>query len=213
MIRHNVIQRSPEWYALRWGQITGSNINRLFAAEKTQLRYYEELRQQRDTPWHGLVDDTDTAAMAWGRVMEDQAVANLELDRAIDIERGPVLSPDGVPLICSLDGMSDELVPLEIKCPFNPDIHLGYVANGMGDHRWQLLGGMLCTGSMEGVFMSYDPREAMHKCYYETLQRDQDLMAEVLHRVVEMDQMLTTGSFKAFGQYGRKELHGIPLLF
>lgn len=214
LIRHNVEQRTPDWYRLRWGQITGSTLKNLFGTDAAQERAYIKLSYERSTPWHeGLIDHTDSASMAYGRAMEPQAVSNFELDKACEVERGPVISLDGLPLIVSLDALLDTMEPLEIKCPWSMDVHKGYIANGLGDHSWQVLAGMVCTGADSGWFMSYDPREMMRPCYYSRILRDETFVDQVFDRVTRMDEMVRSGSFKPFSRKSLDNCDEAVLLF
>lgn len=215
MIQHNIEQRSNEWYKLRWGMITGSAVKDLFAGTRAQQTMYASLSFQRENPdeWEISKDGFDNKAMEWGRDHEDQAVCNLELDRMVDVIRSPVLQHSDIPLLVSLDGITEENEPVEIKCPYNPNQHKSYCANGMGNHMYQLLAGMVVTGASTGLFMSYDPRDGLKKCHYETLARNQDLAAELMHRVIEMDRMVNDGSFAPFVSESLEDIEGFPALF
>jgi len=127
MTEHTVAQRSPEWFALRCGRVSGSQAQHLLTAlkSKTESAGRRDLRmllaQERLS---GLPDDGPTfvnADMQRGMDMEPEALVALEMTGVLPGAIRPVgyLTHDTLPAGYSPDGVAgpgfDTLV--EVKCP------------------------------------------------------------------------------------------------
>ena len=161
-------QRSNEWYEIRRGKFTASNIYKLMGAKglgKTGLTYIDEVVADM------LSDESEderfeNKAMRWGTDWEPVAAAwyakafNKELE-----ERGFVLyskyagaSPDRL--------IVGEKKGIEIKCPFVRSNHLKHLKlsnakelkSEFPDHYWQIMHNLLCIDYDSWDFVSFDPR-------------------------------------------------------
>jgi hypothetical protein len=127
MTEHHVVQRSPEWFALRCGRVSGSQAQHLLTAlkSKTESAGRRDLRmllaQERLS---GLPDDGPTfvnADMQRGIDMEPEALVALEMTGVLPGAIRPVgyLTHDTLQAGYSPDGAAgpgfDTLV--EVKCP------------------------------------------------------------------------------------------------
>lgn len=159
----NIVQRTPEWFAVRAGKVTASRINDVMATLKsggeaaTRKNYRAQLVCERLT---GAVQESFTnAAMQWGTDNEPHARSAYEFiyDRKVDevgfIDHHTIkmagASPDGL--------IGDGLV--EIKCP-NTATHIEWMLAGVvpSEHQNQMLWQMDCANGMFCDFVSYDPR-------------------------------------------------------
>ena len=161
-------QRSEEWYEIRRGKFTASNIHKLMGVKglgKTGLTYIDEVVADM------LSDESEderfeNKAMRWGADWEPVAAAwyakafNKELE-----ERGFVLyskdagaSPDRL--------IVDEKKGIEIKCPFNRANHLKHLKLNDAselkaecpEYYWQIMFNILCCDYESWDFVSFDPR-------------------------------------------------------
>ena len=169
MTEHTVAQRSPEWFALRCGRVSGSQAQHLLTAlkSKTESAGRRDLRmllaQERLS---GLPDDGPTfvnADMQRGIDMEPEALVALEMTGVLPGSIRPVgyLTHDTLQAGYSPDGAAgpgfDTLV--EVKCP-RMSTHLAmFDAIGTVPDRYlgQLTHALWLTGASAIHFGSYCP--------------------------------------------------------
>ena len=211
MTEHVVAQRSPEWFALRCGRVSGSQAQHLLTAlkSKTESAGRRDLRmllaQERLS---GLPDDGPTfinADMQRGIDMEPEALVALEMSGVLPGAIRPVgyLTHDELQAGYSPDGVAgpgfDTLV--EVKCP-RMSTHLAlFDAIGTVPDRYigQLTHALWLTGASSIHFGSYCPsftraplfhvevRRAMVDLdAYDTLLRT--FLDEVEHLVIRLDR-------------------------
>ena len=116
-------QRTPEWFEMRKGKLTGSKLSQfLFCdSDEDRVRIYEEIFEGRKKP---PFPETAKAFMKWGTEKEDVAMASL-LDHMPNIVtfEAPMISHTSIPyLAASPDGLyedteTNEKGIVEIKCP------------------------------------------------------------------------------------------------
>jgi putative phage-type endonuclease len=182
---NDIIQGSPEWFAIRCGKVTASRVADVMAKTKTgwgasRANYMGELIAERLT---GTVAPSfSNAAMQWGTDHEPDARAAYEFrfDKTV-VEIGFAVHPT-IPMSgCSPDGLVGDDGLCEIKCP-NTATHietlLGQVVPSkyMAQIQWQLA----CTDRYWCDFISYDPRlpELMQLFVYR-VRRDDKYIAEM----------------------------------
>ena len=158
-----IVQGTPEWFAARLGNVTGSRVADLMAKTKSgysasRANYMAELICERLTGQQG--DRFTNAAMQWGTETEPQARAAYEFltDRAV-VETGFVLHPTLAGFGASPDGLVDDDGLLEIKCP-NTATHIEtlLIEAVPGKYMTQMQAQMACTGRAWCDFVSFDPR-------------------------------------------------------
>ena len=156
-------QGTPEWYAARLGNATGSRIADLMAKTKSgysasRANYMAELICERLTGQQG--ERFTNAAMQWGTETEPHARAAYEFltDRAV-VETGFALHPTIAGFGASPDGLVAEDGILEIKCP-NTATHIETLLSEAvpGKYMTQMQAQMACTGRAWCDFVSFDPR-------------------------------------------------------
>jgi hypothetical protein len=135
----------------------------------------------------------DAAPLRWGRENEDAARVAYQFTTSARItETGFIAHPK---LACgaSPDGMvSDESDPdgafglIEIKCPWNSQVHLETWLNGMPeDHMPQIQGQMWLTGREWADFVSFDPRmPADLQLYVQRVKGDPEFQARLEREII-----------------------------
>ena len=195
MTIHDCAQRSPEWYLLRAGRLTGSCAAAMLATVKTKgdeavkrrdLRYrlvVERLTGVPQDDGNGYVD----AAMQHGIDTEDAAIAAYEAQTGVLVRRTGFISHDDLAAGCSLDGDVDNLTGIiEVKCPKSAT-HLATVRCGEVPSGYlpQITHNLWVTGAAWCDFVSFDdrfppglalliirvPREAVDVAAYELVVR------------------------------------------
>ena len=164
MIIHDVAQRSPEWFALRCGRLTGTAAKDMLATIKSG-----EAAARRDLRMR-LVCERLTGQT------QDNGYINADMQRGIDKEPEALLAyesatghlvqavgfcahPD-LRVGCSPDGLiADGAGVLEVKCPKSAT-HLGYLRSGTlpSEHRAQIQHALWLTGAEWADFVSFDDR-------------------------------------------------------
>lgn len=214
MTVHDVIQRSPEWAALRLGLVTGSH-----AADMLAMTYPEplkdgspskakpkELAGRRNLRARIIIErltrksqdrNFQSQAMADGIEREDAALLKYEevtgaITRSVGFVSHDALaagySPDAV--IGDFDGL------VEAKCPI-PATHFDYIDSGKipGDYLKQITHGLFVTGAPWCDFISFQPDfpEDMQIRLVRVHRADVDLKdyeAKLLAFLAEVDQKI-----------------------
>lgn len=185
-----IIQGSPEWFALRCGKVTASRVADVVARTKTgygasRSTYMGQLIAERLT---GEVAPSFTnAAMQWGSDTEPQARAAYEFYRDADVvEVGFVPHPTIGESGASPDGLVGDDGLIEIKCPETKthiETLLGQEVPGkyIIQIQWQLA----CTGRQWCDFVSFDPRlpESM-RLFVKRVERDDAQIADLEREVI-----------------------------
>ena len=163
MIVYDIDQRTPEWFALRAGKLTGSVAKDMLAQIKTG-----EAAARRDLRMR-IVCERLTGQP------QDNGYVNAEMQRGIDMEHAALaayeslmgnlaravgfLQHDTLAAGHSPDGLIGEDGLLELKVPKSAT-HLGYLRAGTlpSEHRAQILHGLWISGRDWCDFLSYDDR-------------------------------------------------------
>jgi len=158
-----IIQRSPEWHAIRLGKVTASRIADVCARTKTgwgasRKNYLAELVAERLT---GVkVEGFTNAAMQWGTEIEPEARVAYEFYRDASVSQvGFVPHPTIGDTGASPDGLVEQDGLVELKCP-NTATHIETLLGGSIPEKYvlQMQWQMACTGRLWCDFASYDPR-------------------------------------------------------
>lgn len=156
-------QQSAEWHQLRCGLVTASRIKDLLSNGRGGKPSLTRATYQREILAEMLTGETKqfggSRATDWGNELEAEAVREYEIQtgeicEVIDFVKHPTLKAGASPdrLIGSNGGA-------EIKCPFNSEVHLNTLINGMpAEHMSQVQFNLLCTGRDWWEFISFDPR-------------------------------------------------------
>ena len=155
-------QRSLEWFKVRYGLITGSGVFKLLKGGKTAATYKEKLIFERTNAFEYEGGFTPPACQ-WGIDHEDEAKTMYKLTRCVDIfEPGFVVKWPGS-FGVSPDGLIGDDGLIEVKCPYNPDVHLKTLLTRKIENKYgyytQMQAQMLATDRQWCDFVSYDPRQ------------------------------------------------------
>jgi putative phage-type endonuclease len=181
----DIIQGSPEWFALRLGKVTASRVADVVAKTKTgpsasRTNYMAQLIAERLT---GAAQESfSNAAMQWGTEQEPNARSAYEFYRNETVkEIGFVLHPDIDDSGASPDGLVGVDGMVEIKCP-NTATHLETLLGKMVPAKYvnQMQWQMACTGRQWCDFVSYDPRLPEHmRLFVKRMPRDDKRIKEL----------------------------------
>lgn len=144
MIRLNVVQGSPEWFAARIGIPTASNFDRIITATgkaSGQMTGYAHKLIAEQMLGVSL-DEESNSFMQRGTAQEDKARKFYELQRSADVEQVGFLLRDDRRVGCSPDGLVGTDGMVEIKVPM-AHTHVGYLldTDGIG-YKHQTQGGL-----------------------------------------------------------------------
>lgn len=187
----DIIQGSPEWFAVRCGKVTASRVSDLIAKTKSgwgasRTNYMAELIAERLT---GVpAPSFSSAAMQWGTEQEPEARAAYEFraDREV-VSAGFVIHPAIADAGASPDGLVDADGLVEIKCP-NTATHIETLLGQAVPAKYitQMQFQMACTGRQWCDFVSFDPRlpEAM-RFFCKRIERDNKVISQLESDVAE----------------------------
>ena len=168
-----VQQNTPEWLALRAGKFTASRFADLLAFAKkgrkplkARTDYIGEVVAELLT---GLPREQARAKpLDWGHDVEAAARAAYEAETGLLVETAGFVIHGTLPFVgCSPDFLVGDDGMGQIKCPYNPAVHVETLRGGMPeDHIAQVQGELWVTGRAWSDFVSYDPRMPAHRRLY-----------------------------------------------
>lgn len=111
-------QRTKEWFNMRYGRITASEVKLIAAGigSQTAKKYIKKKRWERrnNSPAKSYSND----AMKRGTMLEPEAVKAYEIDQLCVVQPAPFVIHQEYPFIgASPDGLVGESGLLEVKCP------------------------------------------------------------------------------------------------
>ena len=156
----NVVQGTAEWLEARAGIPTASELDQLLTPElkhRTGETPKTYLCRKLAEKWLGSpLQSFGGGVMEQGTILESEAIPFLEALWNVDIARPGFFTTDDGTFGCSPDGMIDDAVGVEIKCP-QPGNHVRWLINGEcpPEHQLQPQGAMYVTGASRWRFVSY----------------------------------------------------------
>jgi putative phage-type endonuclease len=188
----DLIQGSPEWFAVRLGKVTASRVADVVATVRSggygasRASYMAELIAERltGTPASRYVN----AEMQWGTDKEPEARTAYEFHANSDVQQvGFIPHPSIEASGASPDGLVGSDGLLELKCPTTAT-HIETLLSGKIPQKYvsQMLWQMACSGRQWCDFASYDPRlpEEM-RLFVSRVHRDQGAI-DVLEKEVRL---------------------------
>lgn len=156
-------QYSDPWWEARRGVPTASNFDKLLTAKTQKLSaqaigYAHQLVGEKYDLSYGQHEDTATAAMRTGTILEPQIRRLFEMERDMDVEQvGFCLTDDGR-FGSSPDSLIGDDGVLEIKSPM-AKTQVGYLMAGdlPPEYACQCHGHLIVTGRAYCEFISYTP--------------------------------------------------------
>lgn len=163
-----VEQRSQEWFDMRKGKITSSEIHKImggktiFDLTDTAKTY---LLEKVSESLGGFAQSAMGAALDWGTDLE-----SLAIERYSEIKGYPVEKASFIPVGDFYGGSPDGLVQpdgiIEVKCPYNSANHFkhGLIKTPedfkriAANYYYQCISNMICAEARWCDFISFDPR-------------------------------------------------------
>jgi len=167
----NITQRTEEWHEWREGCIGASDAPVIMGVSKWMTPYELWLKKK-----YGLHSE-DNAAMARGRIMEEQARHAYMHSSKVPVSPA-CYEHDRYPfIIASLDGITfDGSVVVEIKCPGKQD-HECAINGKVPDHYYpQLQHQLMVTGAERVDYYSFDGESGVTIPVYPDLEYQQELL-------------------------------------
>lgn len=192
----DIIQGSPEWFAIRIGKVTASRVAEVVAKTKSgpsasRANYMAELIAERLTG--ETAPSFTNAAMQWGTEKEPDARAAYEFRTDTEIAQiGFVIHPRITDSGASPDGLIGADGMVEFKCP-NTATHIETLLTKSvpGKYITQMQWQMACADRKWCDFVSFDPRmpEAM-QLFIHRVERDEKLIGQLEDDVCDfLDEM------------------------
>jgi hypothetical protein len=186
---YDIDQRSDEWFNLRAGKITGSQLSKIMSGETTQ-GFKDIINRLASERLHGMRLETDTfisADMQRGIDLEPIAIEMFECETLIEIKNGGFWeysdsigdSPDG-----NFDGGT-----LEVKCVKYNTIEKYHIENRIPpEYRYQCQHHLLCSGSNYGYFMAYNE---LYKPFIIGYNLDNEVIDKMLERFELCEKLIS----------------------
>lgn len=172
---YSMIQGSQEWFEIRRGKFTSSEIHRLMSepmdakakkkgelSEGAKTYVLEKVHEQLTGE---LNQSFDTAATVWG--VQNEPLARIWYEKLTGLEVKEV----GFTTVSdsfggSADGLVDEDGGIEIKAPYKGSNHLDYsliesqeyMKKHFKEHYWQCVSNAFINNRRWWDFVSFDPR-------------------------------------------------------
>lgn len=193
-------QGSKEWHLARAGCLTASRaVTLMTGSPESKNRLAYELNGELMKAEMGIAGSNFTSeAMEWGKANESKARHIYSWDVCDVQEVGFLLHDKYNRVGCSPDGInrySDGRIisGVEIKCPFNPEMHAKHLAGLISPaYYWQIQFCIWVSGAQFWDFMSYDFKWESHSkyiksqsTYYKRFMREESIMRQIESAVVE----------------------------
>ncbi len=161
MKQHIIEHGHIDWFKLRVGKVTASELGNLLTPE-FELRKGETpksyLYSKVAEAWQGRpLISTGSWQTEQGNIREDEAIPWLALEKDWKILPGGFIETDDGRFGCSPDGLVQEQdLGVEVKCPEAVN-HVRYLSEGVLPKAYvcQVYGSMFATGFKRWVFASY----------------------------------------------------------
>jgi putative phage-type endonuclease len=158
-------QRSAEWFEMRKGRITSSEIYKIMGKGDLSETAKTYLLEKVCELYGGVTEPATGAALTWGTELESVAIEHYEKLTNVKVEKASFI-PVGEYYGGSPDGL---LLPegiIEVKCPFKSANHFkhGMISTPekfkkiAPNYYYQCISNMICANAKWCDFISYDPR-------------------------------------------------------
>ena len=188
-----VQEARDEWMRQRSGMITASNFQKLVGTGKKKdeeftkvgYSYLHLVIAERFGSWH----EAYATSMQWGTDHEPEAFE--QYAKAIGREGLEVTHQKFFKFNDDIGGTPDGLIGedgcLEVKCPFNPAVHINTLLTKQvpKEYEAQVTGHMLNTGRKWCDFVSFDPRmSGKNRMIAIRVQREEAAIRTLLDRLL-----------------------------
>ncbi|MGZ8317561.1 MAG: lambda exonuclease family protein [Telluria sp.] len=170
-------QHTPEWKRERCGHATASRFYDVLGTKSGRQSYLEQLVCERVTG--EPKPEAFSHSMDWGHTCEEPAKQLYQLLTGETVQRAGFVKHPTLPWVgASPDGLIGDDGGIEVKCPYNSEIHLRTWLEGMPvEHKAQVQGVMWVCERDWIDFISFDPRQPEHlRLYVERIHRDEQFI-------------------------------------
>lgn len=158
-------QRSAEWFEMRKGRITSSEIYKIMGKGDLTETAKTYLLEKVCELYGGVTEPAVGAALTWGTDLEPVAIEHYEKLTKVKVDKASF-----IPVGDYYGGSPDGLIPkegiIEVKCPFKSANHFKHGMINSAEkfkkiapnYYWQCVSNMVCAEAKWCDFISYDPR-------------------------------------------------------
>jgi exodeoxyribonuclease (lambda-induced) len=158
-------QRSAEWFEMRKGRITSSEIYKIMGKGDLTETAKTYLLEKVCELYGGVTEPAVGAALTWGTDLEPVAIEHYEKLAKVKVDKASF-----IPVGDYYGGSPDGLIPkegiIEVKCPFKSANHFKHGMINSAEkfkkiapnYYWQCVSNMVCAEAKWCDFISYDPR-------------------------------------------------------
>ena len=205
MIIHRVAQRSEEWFQLRAGIPTASEVHKIVTPTGKLSKQAEDYMDRLLDEWVRGVEAVDAESdfasmyMQRGVVLEQRAREAYSLIREVDVDQVGFVTIDNGLLGCSPDGLVESDGLLELKCPSGA-MHVHYMRTGAieQDYKPQLQTQLLITERDWVDVVSYHPA---YELVIIRQVRDEEYQAKLRDALNQFVEALLAARQKLWEQY------------
>ena len=185
-----MLQRSDEWFEMRKGRFTASEINKLLGVKGLGLTGESYAFEKAVESVYGLSDDENFVTFDMQRGIDQEPLAfakfkELKALEFIDVQEC-VFFPFGEHAGASPDGLVGTDAILEIKCP-KRNKFFKLVANGESEidknYIAQMQHQMLCTNSNKAHFFNYLIENGKEYWHEIIIERDEEMVELIKERI------------------------------
>lgn len=197
-------QRTFEWFETRRGKITASACHKIMGSRglgKTGETYIYEIVASE---LGAIEPEMNTAAIRHGHETEPFAREYLSIALNKDVkEKGFIIADFDDNLGCSPDGIIENKIGVEIKCPYSPANHVKFMTVQNGEdlkkiepkYYWQVMFSLYVTGFDKWLFVSFSPQftgiNRMHVVTINPNKADIKLISERVKTTLELKKEIT----------------------
>lgn len=184
-------QRSQEWFEIRKGKVTSSEIHKIMGRDALTETAKTYLLEKVCELYGGVAEPAVGAALTWGTELEPVAIEHYEKLTKIKVEKASFI-PIGLHYGGSPDGLVAKEGIIEVKCPFKSANHFKHGMINTAEkfkkiapnYYWQCVSNMICAETQWCDFISYDPRvQEEYQMFIFRLERDEEEMIFLQERL------------------------------
>jgi len=171
MKKHDIQQRSDEWFHLRKGKITGTGLKAIMGTKYAKENYFYQLLGERLTVG---IDDEFENPMERGNRLEPDGIAAFELETGKKVESIGLLEDQDNPSIAnSPDGLIGDDEAIELKCLGGKNhVKLWFEDAVLDDHYWQVIQYFVVNPKLKTLYyVGYNPDIPVHPLHIVVVKR------------------------------------------
>ena len=158
-------QRSEQWFEMRKGKITSSEIYKIMGKKDLTDTAKTYLLEKVCEFYGGFTEPAVGAALTWGTELEPVAIEHYEKLTKLKVQKASFI-PKGEHYGGSPDGLVGSEGIIEVKCPYKSANHFKHGLINSAEkfkdvapsYYYQCVSNMVCAGAQWCDFISFDPR-------------------------------------------------------